>query len=148
MADLYLIRASMNDHGTFGTILNAERDPICISLELPWRDNTPFVSCVPGNRVYDMKRAIRHKGEEDECEVWELIDVPGGRYRCQFHIANFIRQLQGCIAPASYWDVKGTKNGRSEIMACASGSAVERMEKSLEGLELATVAITNPITPT
>lgn len=140
MADLFLIRGNSNKKGTFGTIYSSEGLPICNSLELPWINNTPFISCVPGNIVYKMKRAVRHKGKKTERIVWELIDVPGGRDRCQLHPANYISQLQGCIAPATYWDM--TAGG--EVMGCRSGAALDDMEEFLEGREEASICIVNP----
>jgi Family of unknown function (DUF5675) len=63
-----------------------------LTLELPWRDNHPDVSCIPGG-LYVCKRIVSpHFGD-----VFEVQNVPG-RDHVLLHKANFLTDLKGCIA--------------------------------------------------
>ena len=44
---LYLVRSTETPFGTFGTLLTDKGHPLIITLENPWRNNEPFVSCIP-----------------------------------------------------------------------------------------------------
>ena len=69
------------------------------SLERPWLDNKPFVSCIPCGTYeleWDMSGRIR--------EVPRLRHVPG-RTQINVHIANYVYQLHGCIALGMNYDV-------------------------------------------
>lgn len=69
-------------------------DPIfnCKSLELPWKYNKPFVSCIPIG-TYKVKR--RHSKKYGA--HFEILDVYK-RTVILIHNANFVSQLQGCVA--------------------------------------------------
>lgn len=64
------------------------------TLELPWLDNAPSISCIPPGKYKWKKRFSPGK----KCEVIELIDVPGRSY-IQIHLGNYTRQIEGCILP-------------------------------------------------
>lgn len=66
----------------------------CLCLELPWKNNEPLVSCVPSGE-YDM---FLEYSPAFKIDLWELKDIPG-RSECKIHTANYVRQLNGCIAP-------------------------------------------------
>jgi hypothetical protein len=66
----------------------------CFSLELPWRDNKPRVSCIPTGRY----RIVLEFSPAFGMHLWELKDVPN-RSEVKIHVANYTRQLRGCIAP-------------------------------------------------
>lgn len=63
----------------------------CFTVEKQWIDNKPFYSRIP-NGVYIIKRG-NFKGEY---ENFELQDVDG-RSAIEFHVANFQKELKGCI---------------------------------------------------
>jgi hypothetical protein len=63
------------------------------SLERGWRDNQNMISCVPEG-TYPLKLDYSPKFKK---KLWELYCVPG-RSECKFHVANYWRQLNGCIA--------------------------------------------------
>lgn len=63
------------------------------SLERGWQDNKKNISCVPAGE-YKLKHEYSGKFKK---KLWELYGVPG-RSECKFHVANFWRQLNGCIA--------------------------------------------------
>lgn len=64
------------------------------TMERPWLDNRPFVSCIPAG-VYVLEPRRYHKGGYDALGVK---DVPG-RTHVLLHVANLASQLAGCIAP-------------------------------------------------
>lgn len=85
-------------YGNLGTngFLIANKQLICKTIELPWRNNQPSVSCIPEGkyvlRLRDSERFGRHL---------EIIDVPK-RSLILFHPANdALRELRGCIAPVT-----------------------------------------------
>ena len=65
----------------------------CYTLERPWLDNAPNVSCIPDG-VYECKpfSGVKFK------DVVEVTEVPGRSY-ILFHAANLPNEIQGCIAP-------------------------------------------------
>lgn len=93
---------------TIGRLTTDLGEIICYTIERPWAENRPSVSCVPEG-VYSVERYAspkfgdsliihspslgvgKYKGESD-------------RYGILFHAANTASQLKGCIAPGK--DVK------------------------------------------
>ena len=84
--------------------MDTENEPLfqCKTIELPWLENRSFVSCVPeGIYQCDPRRSPRHGHH------FLLKDVPG-RDLILFHVANFTRELEGCIAVGTaHWDIDG-----------------------------------------
>lgn len=69
---------------------------ICYTIELPWRDNTSRVSCIPEGKYELRKRYSQRHG-------WHL-EIVGVRHRNHilFHTANYaLKELKGCIAPVT-----------------------------------------------
>lgn len=63
------------------------------SLELPWNNNRPNISCIPEGEYFFMRDLYgRHT-------YFKVLGVEG-RSHIEFHPANTVGQLQGCIAPA------------------------------------------------
>lgn len=86
-----LERIAHLDYGTLGQLRIG--DFACWTLELPWRDNEPNVSCIPEG-TYEVAPDLEGR--------WtgypELQDVPG-RTEIIIHPANEVGEIQGCIAP-------------------------------------------------
>lgn len=81
--------------GTNGTLeLNGKL--VCYTIELPWRDNKPQVSCIPEGTYMLVKRY------SDKFKHHLLVqDVPD-RSLILIHPANNAElELKGCIAPVS-----------------------------------------------
>jgi len=77
-----------------------------VCLELAWRDNQSFISCIPEG-IYICRKIIRPNGQR-------AISVTNVKNRTAIlmHIANFAAgekiQLEGCIAPGMYFeDING-----------------------------------------
>ena len=82
-------------NGTNGTVY-LHGEPICHTIELPWRDNRRNVSCIPEGRY----RLVRTRGRRFQYCI-RLLDVPG-RSGILIHAANHAAtQLRGCIAPVT-----------------------------------------------
>lgn len=86
---VYLYR-SVRSTVTYG-ILAKDLIPICLTLELPWINNKPEVSCVPAG-VY---RCLPHNSAAHP-GTWELQNVPN-RSDILIHTGNFAKDSKGCI---------------------------------------------------
>lgn len=86
-----LIRLTKDaDTPTYGVLLN-EGIPFALTLERPWLENMPKVSCIlPGTY-----KAVRHLSPKFGETFW-LQDVPG-RSEILFHKGNRDDDSRGCI---------------------------------------------------
>lgn len=100
---------------TLGVMLDKDQVPVCLTAELPWKNNMPFVSCIPPG-LYE---ALKIMSPSREIEVFQLVEVPG-RDRIQIHIANApmrpidedgTTELLGCIAPGLLFGGRDGYNG-------------------------------------
>jgi hypothetical protein len=64
------------------------------TLELPWKDNEPRVSCIPEG-IYEVERTYSPSFKR---KLWLVKNVPN-RSGIRIHSANYVSQLLGCIAP-------------------------------------------------
>jgi hypothetical protein len=95
-----LRRTETSDEGTFGVFIFPE-GVVCNSLELPWRDNEPFFSCINVG-TYICK--LIESPNFGKC--FDVEDVEG-RTLIRIHAANkagdvkkgYVSELKGCIAP-------------------------------------------------
>lgn len=88
------------------------------TLELPWADNKPFVSCIPEGEysmaqrastvVYSASRGRYQNG-------WEIRDVPGREW-IMCHPGNWATDTQGCllIGTSFWWTEQGPMVTRSQ----------------------------------
>lgn len=63
----------------------------CVTLELPWRDNEPFKSCVPGGGY-----VVAHRYSDTYGEHFILRDVEGREW-ILIHAGNFYTNTEGCL---------------------------------------------------
>lgn len=87
---LNLIRLIDDGKKTIGVLL-VDGQPFSWSLELPWRDNIQFVSCVPPGPYF------LEPDENGKHKYFSLRNVPG-RSDIELHPANYAHELNGCIA--------------------------------------------------
>lgn len=85
-----LKRISENEHGTFGVLINGNQ-PMCLTLELQWKDNQPNISCVPIGSY----KCVKYSSEKFP-NTWEITGVKG-RSKILLHCANSIDDLHGCV---------------------------------------------------
>jgi hypothetical protein len=63
----------------------------CLTLELPWKDNRPNVSCIPaGEYGASLYQSYKHG------QVVLLDGVPDRTF-IEIHAGNYTRQIEGCI---------------------------------------------------
>lgn len=113
---------------------------------IPWKDigGKPFESCVPDG-VYALSPVKRAKDGSDsyvlintELGVYpdqESMNGAPGRYACLIHAANFVFQLNGCIAPGMKRGIlKNNGNGAYERAVLSAGDAM-RIIRGILGAE-------------
>ncbi|VDH17455.1 Uncharacterised protein [Algoriella xinjiangensis] len=92
--DLILKRMYLPE-GTNGQIW-LQQQLICMTIELPWKNNLKCKSCIPEGK-YPLKKRF---SERFGWHVW--IDLVPNRSLILFHPANdALKELNGCIAPVT-----------------------------------------------
>lgn len=92
---LILERFAYTPEFTLGTLWNPDDDkiPNAWTLELPWRENQRNISCIPEGE-YPLRKRQFYRGGYD---TYLIEKVPNRSY-ILFHAANWVAELQGCIA--------------------------------------------------
>lgn len=85
-----LIRVSRSVTATYGVLLQGDI-PFAVTLERPWLDNQPNVSCIPAGK-YECRKVDSPKFGT----TFEVANVPG-RSRILFHKGNVATESEGCI---------------------------------------------------
>lgn len=108
MKELYLYRACL-PRATLGFM---RVDGVLFhTLERPWLDNKPNVSCIPAGS-YAVKRNVTGK-----FQYYGIQDVPG-RTHIEIHPANSVDQLAGCIALGFRAESVNGRIGDSVLACC------------------------------
>ncbi len=131
---LRLIRRWATVDGIYGELEILNKDTIefqCFTVELPWRDNTRRVSCIPQD-VYTCQRAMYNAGGY---ETFEVMNVPD-RSEIKIHIANVPSDLAGCVGLGkSFGWVK------RQYAVLRSGETFREFMKAMEGIDTITLII-------
>ena len=92
------------------------------TLELPWKDNEPRVSCIPAGRYDVVKRHSPKYGHH-----FHVLDVPNRSY-ILIHHGNYHRDTLGCILVGI-----GVKdiNGDGELDVVNSKAAMKELNEKL-----------------
>ena len=92
--NLLLIRDTFSDESTIGELfVNGER--FCDTLELPWKDNQKWISCIPSG---DYKVRMRYPRESATRNYLHLlIEDVKDRSFILFHRGNTSSDSQGCV---------------------------------------------------
>jgi len=93
MITVRLTRMYQDSDGTIG-VMSVGKYSKWMTIEPPWLDNRPNVSCIPEGS-YLLKKGYYNKGGYP---VYEVQDVPD-RTLIKIHAANFACEVSGCIAP-------------------------------------------------
>lgn len=104
-----------------------------VTLELPWKDNRPRVSCIPEG-VYSLAITDSFKFKRP---MLEILKVPG-RAGIRVHNVNSWTQLRGCIAVAAERPTPET------IRKGLSTTLQERVHLALKRGETVTLQTLNP----
>lgn len=87
---LKLVRVTTGTDGTFGVLIK-DGVPLCVTLELPWRDNERSISCIPEGQYEIFPVNSPRFGR-----TFQVAAVPG-RSNILFHAGNTIDDTSGCI---------------------------------------------------
>ena len=83
--------------GTFGLLEHEEWS--CFTVERPWRQNKPTISCIPAG-LYPLKLGTFYSGDgpggKPDYPAYELLNVPQ-RAQIKIHKANLATDVEGCI---------------------------------------------------
>lgn len=90
-----LERFAYTPFGTFGRLTLPEFR--CFTVERPWLDNKPRISCIPVGE-YPLVLGRFHRGGYD---AYELLHVPD-RSLIKIHVGNTMEDVVGCIAPGKH----------------------------------------------
>ena len=136
-AVLIRLKKLSNDKQTCGRFiaLNDNGDVVfqCASLELPWRNNLPDISCIPAGLYYVTKTNSPKFG----AGTFEVMTVPG-RKSIRIHPGNFTRQIQGCILLGE----KFSDIDNDDITDVVNSKAtVEKLKKLTENFELTIIQV-------
>ena len=125
MKSVLLVRGASTEQGTPGTLSFGSE--ILRTLELPWKDNTSRISCIPTG-IY--KAIWARSPSKGMC--YHLLDVPG-RGNILIHSANFaggagwFTQLLGCIAPANRIGLMRNPDGLMQLAGLVSRPATNKL---------------------
>jgi hypothetical protein len=91
--ETYTLQRNKNAYpfATWGMLYGPDGHNVCVTLELPWLDNTPDKSCIPAS-LYE---CCPHSSDEHP-NVWEVQNVPG-RSLVRIHNGNTTADTEGCI---------------------------------------------------
>ncbi|MDF5698383.1 DUF5675 family protein [Vibrio parahaemolyticus] len=124
------------EHGTFGVLCDEFGNEICKTIERPWKDNAPMISCIPDGH-YDLVphqspkfgKCYALDGEEQGVTIWG----PSQRTHILIHVANRVDQLQGCIGVGFDFGVLKDRQGRNQWAVLDSRSAFNHLMHKLGG---------------
>lgn len=121
-----LVRYYSGDDCTLG-VLSDGKGFYLYTLENPWLDNAPNISCIPCG-TYNV---ISHTGTKYK-DVWRLEGVDG-RYTILIHWGNTAKNTEGCILVGTS---VGELSGRRAVLS--SRKAVDLL-RDYGGLETITI---------
>ncbi len=122
----HLVRC-IKERGTFGVLYGDGFH--CDTMERPWKDNVPFMSCIPTGR-YLVSRDYTGKHH------YFSIKGVAGRTEIEIHPANHPEELAGCIALGEH---TGKVDGRLTLLE--SMAAVSRFVNHIEDLNTETFVL-------
>lgn len=128
---------SNQEQGTFGE-LSIGGEFICFTVEQPWNDNIPYKSCVPTG-TYKLipfnspAHGFTWQFENPELNVFtQQTRRKSDRFACEFHVANYADNVQGCIGPGMG---RATNEGRKMVTNSAKAMAHLRAEFKRRNIE-------------
>lgn len=114
---LILERFCYSENGTFGKFIDAEGRFLCYTVERPWNDNVPGVSCIPEGTYKATPFDSPHHGEtfileNPDLHVYKFeADKEQETDRCLCllaHVGNYATSVQGCVGVGRYLSANGS----------------------------------------
>ena len=90
--NVLLKRISQTETETFGVIM-IDNAPICLTVELPWRDNKPDISCIPVGEYNCTKIGPTQKFPYQHFSINTVPD----RANVRIHRGNWTSDTEGCV---------------------------------------------------
>ncbi len=128
---MILKRVEHTDKCTRGVLLHDDKI-IAVTLENPWKDNTPNISCVP-IEIYECRRTQSPRFGE----TFEVANVDG-RTHILFHLGNVEAQTRGCILLGEKF---GDLNGEPAVLN--SKATMAKLMEIMEGVDLFSLNVVN-----
>jgi len=124
--------------GTLKVLIDGKIKYECVCLELPYKNNQNKISAVkPG--TYPV---VLEYSPAFNMNLWELKNVPS-RSESKIHVANYVSQLEGCIAPGlTHKDI----NGDGLVDNVSSGAALKKIMELTKDFKHGTITINNKVT--
>ena len=132
-----ILRLERTDKATIGSLLVDGR-VIGNTLEEPWRDNEPNISCIPEGFYPMVLEWSPSKGRL----LWTIKDVPD-RFYVRIHTGNTVDDTEGCPLPGSK---VGSLHGKRAVlesrlafklfMLSMGGKAGDRAEIEIRNIPL------------
>lgn len=108
IGNLELRRTGFSDNSTMGE-LYLDNEFLCYTLELPYRDNQQFRSCIPVG-----KYGLEARGSDKFGKTYEVENVPT-RTDIIFHRGNFPKDTKGCILVGDSKGKNSVNNSRKTM---------------------------------
>lgn len=112
--------------GTNGTLTSAG-GYICRTIELPWLDNKPRISCIPEGRY----RVVQRWSEKFKFHL-HILDVVGRSFILIHPANNAQTELAGCIAPVTETNGHGLGSASVKARDKLHGFIIPPMQEGLE----------------
>jgi hypothetical protein len=96
------------DHGkdyTYGLLTHPDMGILAATLENPWKNNEPYISCIPTKNGFYLCKRIHSPRFGDTFKVTNV----DGRTHILFHKGNTEPDTKGCILLGSYFGIMGGK---------------------------------------
>ena len=123
-----LVRISDSGLATYGVLLQGDI-PFAVTLEDPWKNNAPNVSCIPAG-AYKCVRVQSPKFGN----TFEVAEVPG-RFAILFHRGNLEDDTHGCILVGEMFNpvlgrpgITASKEGFAEFLHIVGMTNVFQLE--------------------
>ena len=131
--NITITRKQSTSSGTPGnlTAVNPAGDIFtCATLELPWQDNTPGISCI----INDSYSASIWHSDHLDCDVLRLQDKHG-RQNCLIHCGNFAgdvsqgmeTQVHGCTLVGSRYGALANDDGSAQMAILNSRATLAQL---------------------
>jgi len=96
---MILTRFISTDYGTFGKLTIG--DKTFYTVEKPWQNNTPEISCVPaGKYTLEPHNSLKYGNVlcmVNDSGVTHFKEPDSKRFACLIHVANYEKDVLGCI---------------------------------------------------
>ena len=119
-----VLKRICHPEGSNGSLYNGAQ-LVCRTIELPWKNNEPRVSCIPEGR-YELKKRFSRK-----YKIHLQVKDVRGRSFILVHPANdALKELNGCVAPVSFLTGEGRGSRSVAAMEKLKAVVLKELEKN------------------